>query len=192
MKLMKIDSNDANLHKPYEFIQIGAAAKLHVANYKKSTDFKERTLRRFYVVFEVCMLLTSLMSHFMEKSPLKHPVVGCLCYFNRIFFADSNRHEVSKKQYGKDMEKLIATGRFKSKEADEAGDHYEKMLEELVLKYREEFANFDIFANRLDGFIIPLLSVKKLEILSNVYILILLQYTGSLLLKVASARIRNI
>ena len=90
------------------------------------------------------------------------------------------------------MEKLIVTRRFKSKEADEAGDHYEKMLEELVLKYREEFANFDIFANRLDGFIIPLLSVKKLEILSNVYILILLQYTGSLLLKVASARLRNI
>ena len=70
------------------------------------------------------------------------------------------------------MEKLIATGLFKSKEADEVGDQYEKMLEELVPKYREEFANFDIFANRLDGFIISLLSVKKLEILSNVYILI--------------------
>ena len=67
------------------------------------------------------------------------------------------------------MEKLIAIGLFKSKEADEVGDQYEKMLEELVPKYRE-FANFDIFANRLDGFIIPLLSVKKLEILSNVYI----------------------
>ena len=70
------------------------------------------------------------------------------------------------------MEKLVATGRFKSKEADEARDQYEKMLEELVPKYREEFANFDIFANRLDGFLIPLLSAKKLEILSNVYILI--------------------
>ena len=61
------------------------------------------------------------------------------------------------------MEKLVATGRFKSNEVDEAKDQYEKMLEELVPKYREEFANFDIFANRLDDFIIPLLSAKKLD-----------------------------
>ena len=101
---MKIDTNDVNLHKPYEFIQIGAAAKLHVANCKKSTDFKELTLRRFYK--EVCMLLTSLMSHFMEKSPLKDLVVGCLSYFNRIFLADTNKHEVSKKQYGKRYGKI--------------------------------------------------------------------------------------
>ena len=56
------------------------------------------------------------------------------------------------------MEKLVATGRFKSKEADEAKDQYEKMLEELVPKYREEFANFNIFCNQLDDFITPLLS----------------------------------
>ena len=70
------------------------------------------------------------------------------------------------------MEKLVATGRFKSKEADEAKDQYEKMLEELVTRYREEFVNFDVFANRLADFIIPLLSAKKLDILPKVYILI--------------------
>ena len=70
------------------------------------------------------------------------------------------------------MEKLVVTGCFKSKEADEAKDQYEKMLEELVPKYIEEFANFDIFANRMDDFIIPLLSAKKLNILSKVYILL--------------------
>ena len=37
------------------------------------------------------------------------------------------------------MEKLVATGRFKSKEADEVKDQYEKMLEELVPKYGEQF-----------------------------------------------------
>ena len=69
------------------------------------------------------------------------------------------------------METFVATGRFKSKEAVEAKDQFEKMLY-LVPKYREEFANFDIFANRLDDFIIPLLSAKKLDILFKVYILI--------------------
>ena len=52
------------------------------------------------------------------------------------------------------MEKLVTTGHFKSKEADEAKDQYEKMPEELIPKYREEFANFNVFANRLDDFII--------------------------------------
>ena len=100
LKSMKIDTNDVNLYKPYDLIQIGTAAKLNGANYKKSTDFKESTLRRFCK--EVCMLFASLMSHFMEKS-----------------LADTNKHEISKKQFSKVMEKLVATGRFKSKETDE-------------------------------------------------------------------------
>ena len=45
------------------------------------------------------------------------------------------------------MGKLFATGSFKSKEVDEAKDQYEKILEELVPKYREEFATIDIIAN---------------------------------------------
>ena len=47
LKLMKIDTNDVNLHKPYDLIQIGAAAKLYVISYKKSTDFNESTLSKF-------------------------------------------------------------------------------------------------------------------------------------------------
>ena len=67
---------------------------------------------------------------------------------------------------------MVATGRFKLKKADESKDQYEKIQEELVPKYWEEFANFDIFADRFDDFIIPILSAKKLDILSKVYILI--------------------
>ena len=117
------------------------------------------------------MLLASLASHFKEKSPLKHLIGRCSSCFNPIVLTDTNKHKV--KQFGKVVQKLVATGRLKSKEADEAKDQYEKMLEEqLVQKYREESANFDIFANQLDDFIIPLLSAKKLDILSKVYILI--------------------
>ena len=111
LKLMKIDKNCANLHKSYDLIHIGTAAKLHVANYKKSTDFKESTLRRFYK--DVCMLLAPLTSHFMEKSPLKHLIVCSLSCLNPIVLADTNKHEVSKKQFGKVMEKLVATVGFK-------------------------------------------------------------------------------
>ena len=153
LKLMKIDTNDVNLHKPYDLIQIGTAAKLDVANYKKSTGFNESTVQRFYK--EVCMLLASLTRHFIEKSPLKHLIVRCSSCFNQIVLADTNKHEVSKKQFGQVMEKLVATGRFKSKEAGDAKDQYEKMLEELVPKWREEFAIL-IFANQSGNCLVSL------------------------------------
>ena len=153
LKLMKIDTNDVNLHKPYDLIQIGTAAKLDVANYKKSTGFNESTVQRFYK--EVCMLLASLTRHFIEKSPLKHLIVRCSSCFNQIVLADTNKHEVSKKQFGQVMEKLVATGRFKSKEADDAKDQYEKMLEELVPKWREEIAIL-IFANQSGNCLVSL------------------------------------
>ena len=156
LKLMKIDTNDVNLHKPYDLIQIGTAANYkigNVANYKKSTGFNESTVQRFYK--EVCMLLASLTRHFIEKSPLKHLIVRCSSCFNQIVLADTNKHEVSKKQFGQVMEKLVATGRFKSKEADDAKDQYEKMLEELVPKWREEFAIL-IFANQSGNCLVSL------------------------------------
>ena len=71
------------------------------------------------------------------------------------------------------MEKLVATGWFKLKWADEAKDQYENMMEKLVPKYRKEFVNFDILANQLHDFVIPLLSSKKLDIISKVCILML-------------------
>ena len=89
------------------------------------------------------------MCHFMEKSPLKHLIVCCLSSFKLIVLADTNKHEVSKKQFGKIIKNLVATGRFKSKEADEAKDQYEKVLEELVSKYGEEFANLNLKERRM-------------------------------------------
>ena len=57
---------------------------------------------------------------------------------------------------------------------------YEKMLEELVPKYREEFANFDIFANYVT------FVCKEVRYWYFVWV------TGSLLWNVALGRIRNI
>lgn len=47
-----------------------------------------------------------------------------------------------------------------------------QLTEELVPKYRIGFANFDIFANRLNDFILPNLSAKEFDILSKVYVLL--------------------
>ena len=47
-----------------------------------------------------------------------------------------------------------------------------QLIEELVPKYRVGFANFDIFAEGLNEFILPNLSTKEFDILSRVYVLL--------------------
>ena len=46
------------------------------------------------------------------------------------------------------------------------------MIEELVPKHRDAFSTFDMFGNCLDEFMMPYLSDKKFNALSEVYILI--------------------
>ena len=74
------------------------------------------------------MLLSSLTSHLMEKISIKASHCSLLVLLQPNC-SRWHKHEVSKKQFCKVMEKLFATGRFKSKEADEVKDLYEKMLE---------------------------------------------------------------
>ena len=56
LKLIKIYKNDKKLRKPYDLIQIGTAAKLHVDNYRKSADLKKVPFE-FFVKNSVCCLL---------------------------------------------------------------------------------------------------------------------------------------
>ena len=69
---------------------------------------------------EVCMLHGSLTSHFMEKSPWKHLTVRCLsCSNTTVFTTDTNKHEVSKKQFTKVMEKSVGSGRLNQRRKTE-------------------------------------------------------------------------
>ena len=66
-----------------------------------------------------------------------------------------------------------------------------QLIEELVPKYRVGFANFDIFADGLNEFILPNLSTKEFDILSRVYVLLFFWAIGSQLRNVVLAQIRN-
>ena len=66
-----------------------------------------------------------------------------------------------------------------------------QLIEELVPKYRVGFANFDIFADGLNEFILPNLSTKEFDILSRVYVLQFFLAIGSQLRNVVLAQIRN-
>ena len=107
LKLMKVDANDVNLHKPYDLIQISSMLSIT----RKATDFTESTLLRFYK--EVSMYVACFFNKpFHGKILFKasHCLLLVLSCFNPIVLNDTKKHAVSKKQ-------LHATGGFKSKNA---------------------------------------------------------------------------
>ena len=71
IKLLKIDvTEDKDLNKPGENIDIGMGAKLYVSTYKRSPKFKESTLK--LVLDGIRRTLSGLVEHMIEKSPLTH------------------------------------------------------------------------------------------------------------------------
>ena len=76
MKLLKVQVTDKGLYKPLNTIDIGLGAKMRVTEYKKSSNFKEGILNEFWKGAQIT--LSSLVVHFMEKSPLKFPLVRLL------------------------------------------------------------------------------------------------------------------
>ena len=126
IKLLKIDVMDKNLYKPGENIDIGMGAKLYVSTYKRSSKFKESTLKSF--LDGVCRTLSKLVEHMPEKSPLTHSFT-CLAgaiSLNSIAIK-SNRGSCEAKMT-KLLLKLVSQERISLKEGDEAKEQFSKVI----------------------------------------------------------------
>ena len=71
-KLLKFNPKDIHIQKPADQVNVGSAAQLQTAEYKKamSRESKVYTFRK-----KVAILFAITASHFMEKSPSKSPIV---------------------------------------------------------------------------------------------------------------------
>ena len=72
-QLLKINPKDVNIQKPADQGDIGSAAQLQIAEYKKKATYQESKVYTFRK--EVTVLYATTASHFMEKSPLKSSIV---------------------------------------------------------------------------------------------------------------------
>ena len=70
---MKIDPKDVNIKKPADQVDIGFATKLQIAEYKKKVTYKKSKVCLFCK--KVTVLYATTASYFLEKSPLKSPIV---------------------------------------------------------------------------------------------------------------------
>ena len=85
-----------NIQKPADYFNGEFAAKLHIAEYKKKFSYKESKVLILHK--EVLVLLATLTSHFMEKSPRKSGVAKFVICFDPNYMA--NMEDSTIKSFG--------------------------------------------------------------------------------------------
>ena len=95
---------------------------MEVQKYKRLSTSKGSTISKFYK--DVCIFLSSLVTHILEKSPIKYLLVRCSSYLEPIKLADSGELEGNKLKFSKLLQQLVAYGYLKSKVEDKANEEY--------------------------------------------------------------------
>ena len=175
-KLLKVDVNDKNIYKPGETLNIGIGAKLKVTHFKKSSQFKQSLLTDFYR--DVQVLLSSLLSHMMEKSPLKYVFARNTTSLNPTFLVRKDKKEICMLMFLRLCEKLVSTQRLSVKEGNKANEEYVMFMNNLVPSLEEKFLAFNKFSDRLDNFYAEILCKKEYESLWIVLKLVFCMFHG--------------
>ena len=172
-KRLKINPQDVNIRKSADHVDVGSAAKLLISEYKKKSTYKESTVLNFRK--EVSVLLATLTSHFMEKSPIKSAVARFVICFDPNYMANSQDSAI--KAFGLLCEKLLTLKRLPStKYVEEAKEQYQSFIKHVVTAEFDKFDSFDRFKQRVDEFLGAFLAEKTY---CNVYDLLKLVCTLS-------------
>ena len=170
LKLLKLDPLDKSIQKPATSLEIGMGAKLHIATYKQSSNFKESYLTNFYK--GVVLFLSNLTAHMVEKCPLKHLIIRCSSCLSPNTLAISDRNDSTKAKFSKLLEKLTALNQISVKLADNAKEEFAKFIDEVVPENREKFSSFSKFDQRLDTFLSKYIPKKDYASLWEVCIIV--------------------
>ena len=106
-----------------------------------------------------------LVSHMLEKSPLKYPFARSAACMSPNVLVDRNKKELCM------LEKLVSSGRITVRGGDEAKDQYHRFIDDIVPHNKKSFFSFNKFDNMLDTFHAEFLSDKEFKSLWKVCIL---------------------
>ena len=175
MKLLKVDVSDRGIYKPLEATDIGMGAKICVSKYKHSPKFKQSVLNDFLKGAQCA--LSSLLSHLIEKSPLKYSFLRLTASLNPNILADKSKKELNILRFSKLLEKLVSNERISVKEGDEANHQYLELVNDVIPRHEEKFLSFNKFKDRLDSFYADL-CINEFKALWKVFILVFCLFHG--------------
>jgi hypothetical protein len=169
-KIMKLNLTDPMLYKREDTIDIGLSANMEVQKYKRLSTSKGSIISKFYK--DVCIFLSSLATHMLEKSPIKYLLVRCSSCLDPIKLADSREVECNKLKFSKLLQQLVASGYLKSKIGDKANEEYFQFIINIVRKHDTEFLSFKKYDDRLDIFLAQHIPVNGYTSLWDVCIIL--------------------
>ena len=157
-KLLKINPKDVSIQKPADQVDVGSAAKLQIAEYKKKVTYKESKVYTFFK--EVTVLYATTASHFIEKSSMKSPIVQRVVCFDPSYIVKNQDKSI--RGFGLLSERPLSLKQLpSSKYAEEAMELYKIFVKEVLTSHFEKFEAFDMFQQRVDEFLDSSLSDRK-------------------------------
>lgn len=155
-QMIQLDLNDKNIRKPSTNIDIGFAAQLKLDETKlKSTDSKVIAFKN-----EAGQFLASLVSHLLEKSPLKCAIVRSAVSINPIHMANKTKRSNMISFFSILLHKLVQTRRISPQSAEHAKEQYQKFFH-VVDNNAIAFQGFDQKDDRLDCFFADFMGTSK-------------------------------
>ena len=106
------------------------------------------------------VLYGTTASHFMEKSPLKCPIVQHAVYFDPYYIVKNQGKSI--RGFGLLSKRLFMLKRLpSSKYVGKAKEQYKIFVKDVLTSYFEKFETFDMFQQTVDEFLDSFLSDRK-------------------------------
>lgn len=148
-KLLKVDFANKVNQVSLDSVDLGFAIKHDIKVLRKNGKLSENKLRNLRS--GALEFLSSLCSHFTEKSILKNRLVrSASCLSPKVMLEPS---ELSTKLLEKMLEILVGLKKLTSEAAMKAKQEYSKFLSHIVKPNTEHFNEFNQTTDRLDSFL---------------------------------------
>lgn len=142
--LIQLDLLDKDIRKPSENVDVGFEANKMLEGVKSSTSklkFKK----------EAGDFLAHLLSHLVEKSPLKYAIIRHAVCFNPLYMGNHARRSSCENHIKVILQKMVSIGRISGKFAELVKKEYVKFFE-VVDQNLQSFSGFDPSKERVDTF----------------------------------------
>ena len=146
-QLVQIDLSDKNIRKSAADIDIGLAANVKVEESNLNpTDPKVLAFKR-----EAGNVLAALLSHFLEKSPLKYALVRSAASLNPLNMANKAKRSFCINHFSSLLQRLLKANKISSQSAESAKAQCSSLFYEVDSNVNA-FKDFNKENDRLDSF----------------------------------------
>lgn len=157
-KLLDVEVGDQDCQVDSSQVDLGFVTGRILRDVSTLKTVGQKTLLLFKHTCKKCLVLT--VQKFIEKSPLKYPLVSQLSFLDPRDMACKDAG-VGITKFRKALTYLVHVHRVNEEDCDELIRLYSQFIEEIVLPQSSQFSHFDPYTDRVDTFLHDRMSTQK-------------------------------